>query len=840
MTALAAWTPVIALLMMASIHLAYFRRNARRDSQQFIALADLSFRTARGSARFGSTDWTRAHGQRLAGVYDVMGAGRDLAGADPTLFEPITGRVADALGTTLVLEGDTTLAAGRYIDTLVCTGDLLIADDCVFLSSVKVDGDLVVTGKAAFLKPLVVAGHTHIQGVTAISAGMVAKGELVVDGTLLVGDRNREGWVATGDCHVGGQIYLNGHIDSLTPEGGPLNGKAQGYGALIAMALAVIAYVIANPLAALAMGGTVGVFCASDVLTLNCDYPRHAADLEPAYAALAIIAAAFLLAGRAWFRGALAYPFVMTMAGLTVGTLLYDVTVSRPIIEEARIINDTMTVLGAAMLASFILSFAIMRRGRLSLGHAAIAIVVSFGAKIAAMVGFAIFRETIMGATELLMLFVVYTFGAFTVHLMALCGMLRHLDLSDERQAVIAPAKKSDRRTGTVDGLRGIAILLVVIYHYVPPEFFSFSLGKPINSILFVVAGFFFAALLLKNRKALDAGFAERIATLRGLLISRHLRIWPALALIVGFYLVLSLIDHGALTQQIRSTWPYYLTYLGYVPRWAYEQQAFPSHLWVVSAQETLILAFCAAFALFGLKAVRKSLWVLVAIGIASRMIGTATLMPLHTSMALETPLAVLDPLVLGMIVRFGLERTGIRSQLRRRLILSLIVTLAIWVVLPNWNMTYFGFAPLLSALATALAMTLSADEIRGRRIAAAGLSSPWLVFLGRISFGLFLLHPLVNTILRLSYTAITGVEMPWWALLAIGPALSIGAATLFARYFELPMRRFAGRQRAPRATLAVGTAPSLAGFAKTLHQSAKPAAASAVVAATAERRQAA
>ncbi len=795
MIALTLLAPVVALLMLAAVHIGYFRRNANRDSQQFIALADLSFRTSRGSARFGKADdWSAERGQRVAGIYDVIGLGGNAGGANPALFDPIGGRVAEALGKTIVLDTDAALASGRYIDTLLCTGDLIIDGDCAFLSPVRVDGDLIVTGNAAFLKPLIVAGHTRIGGVATISCGMVAKGEIAVDGILLVGQRTREGWVAASDCTVGGQIYLNGYIDSLATDNADGMASGSRRRALFAMVAAAVVYALSNPLAAVAMQYLAGVSCTSDLLALTCDYPRQPTGFGPSYGVLAIVAALFLIAGRAWFRSALAYPFVVTMATLTVGTLLYDVAAARPILEEARIINDTMNVLGAAMLASFMLTFAIISRGRLALGHAAFAMMLSFGAKIGALVGFGLFRETIMGATELLMLFVIYTFGAFTVHLMALCGMLRHLNLSAAQAKMAAPAKPADRRAGTVDGLRGIAILLVVIYHYIPTQFFSFSLGKPINSILFVVAGFFFAALLIKNRIALDAPLAVRWAIVRRVLMGRHLRIWPAFALIVGFYMVLALIDGGALTQQIWSTWPYYLAYLGYVPRWAYEANAFPSHLWVISAQETLIFAFSAALVTTGLKRVQTFLWPLVAIGIASRLFGTALLMPLHTSMALETPLAVLDPLVLGMIVRFGLDRTRMRSQLRRRLMLGIVFAIALWIVLPNWNMTYFTLAPLLSALATALVMTLSADEIRGRRIAAAGLSSPWLVFLGRISFGLFLLHPLINTVLRLGYTDVTGVEMPWWALLGVGPTISIGAAVLFARFVELPLRRLANR----------------------------------------------
>ena len=802
MTIWTAVAPLLVLLGLGAIHFGYFRRNCNRDSQQFIALADLGFRTARGSACFGQTDnWPLENGKRIAGIYEVVDPANDKRQANVKLFDPVIDRIANALGKRLILKDDTSLPSGRYIDTLVCQGDLLVEGDCVFLGPVKVGGDLIVTGNAAFLKPLTIAGHTRIQGVVLVASGLVAKGEVSVEGSLRIGERSREGWLSASDVHVDGRVFLNGHINSVGPAiAMPTAGPTQR-SAVAAIVLALLAYVVSNPLAVLAMQHIAGLTCQTDLATLSCDYPRQAAGPGLGYATFALATATILLASQKWLRSALIYPFLMMMGLLSAGTLAYDLLVNRQIVEEARIINDTMNVLGIAILASFVLTFILTRRSRLSMTHVSIAIAASFGAKIVALVVFGLFRETIMGATELLMLFFIYTFGAFSVHLMALCGNLRHLDMATVQAPAKPTVKARAKRSGTVDGLRGIAILLVVIYHYVPTHFFSFSLGKPINSILFVVAGFFFAALTLKHRAALEAPFAIRMRTLRDLLIKRHIRIWPALAVVVGFYIALSAVDHGVLTQQIRSTWPYYLTYLGYMPRWAYEAEAFPSHLWVISAQETLIITFCAVLAFVGLKRAQTGLWALVAIGIASRLIGTAWLMPTHTSMALESPLAVLDPIALGMIVRFGLDRTMMRSRLRRRLVLALVSTTALWIILPNWNMTYFTFAPLIAALATALVMTLSADEVRGRQVAASGLSSPWLVFLGQISFSLFLLHPLVNTVLRLSYTSVSGVEMPWWALIIVGPAISIGMATLFARHVELPLHTLSSRYgRTPKA----------------------------------------
>ena len=555
----------------------------------------------------------------------------------------------------------------------------------------------------------------------------------------------------------------------------------------LVVAIAVSGYLLANPLGVAAMAAA-GVGCRADLVAVNCAYVSDKPGNPAMMVGLALGAALMLFLSCHYWRDRVAHPFIATMAGLTTLTLAFDTLYRHPIVQEARIINDTMNLLSFVLLASFVLTAVVMRGYRATVLQAVAAVAVSFCVKIFAMAGFALLRTGISsGATELLLLFVVYTFGAFSLHLMSLSWML------DGGRAV-APSPAGRRgRDGTgsaVNGLRGLAIVLVVIYHYIPTQFFSFSLGKPINSILFVVAGFYFAALLTKYDTALNGSFRNRLNVAADLLLRRHVRIWPPLAIVVGCYLGLSLIDDGALTQQIRTTWPYYLTYLGYVPRWAYESRAFPGHLWVVSAQETLLFLFFGVIVVGGLRRMQRSLWMLVLIGFGCRLVGSALFFPDHPSMALETPLAVLDALCLGMLVRFKLVRRRTHYRLRRLLVLGVIGVGVALALLPNTDMTYFGLAPMLSALATALIMIVSADEVRGRRIAASMLASPLLGFLGTISFSLFLLHPLVNTLLRLSYTRISGVEMPWWALFATGVPLSIGAAWIFSRAIEDPLKR--------------------------------------------------
>jgi peptidoglycan/LPS O-acetylase OafA/YrhL len=785
MTLAAILAPTATLLVIVAIYHLYFQRHSARDTQQYIALTDPSYRTVRGVARFES-----ASGQRTAGVYDLVATDGSKRSLDPDLFRAARARVELGFGRRVTLAGDTVLADQRFTDTLICTGDLIIRGNCVFLSPVKVLGDLIVEGNASFARPLIVNGHSRIVGLAAIFAGMVAKGELSVEGTLLVGERGREGWLAASHVDAPGQLMLNGYIDTIETARNPHAQADDGAvdarpNAGWAMLMAVAGYLLSVPFGGWAMGEA-GIACHSDLTLLHCVYPPQPL-MSGGTVALGIFALFGYIVSRRWLRTSIAWPFAATMCIVTLIAVNYDLILVHPVLQESRIVSDTMNVLGFVMLASFALTLSILRRFHLSLRHAALAVLISFGTKTAAMLTFIAIRGAVGGATEMLVLFVVYAFGAFGIHLMAITSLIGH---ARPVTGHVAEPQGDSARTGAIDGLRGLAILMVVIYHYVPSHFFTFNLGKPINSILFVVAGFFFASLLLKHAAALQADVGTRARTLIQLLVRRHLRIWPMLAIVVGLYGVLSMVDHGPLTQQIRTTWLYYLTYSGYIPHWAYEATAFPSHLWVVSAQETLLALLCAGLALFGLPRVRAVLWMFVIAGVMARLAGTLMFMPHYPALALETPFAVLDPLTLGMLARFGLDRSTHRSRLRRRIAMGLFAAIVLWAVLPNWNSTYFTLTPLIAGLATTLVMVLSADRVRGRGIGRAGLAAPWLIFLGKLSLPLFLLHPLVNTVIRLIYAQATGVEMPWWLLFAVGPVLSVAAAWGFHRAVEEPLKR--------------------------------------------------
>ena len=225
-----------------------------------------------------------------------------------------------------------------------------------------------------------------------------------------------------------------------------------------------------------------------------------------------------------------------------------------------------------------------------------------------------------------------------------------------------------------------------------------------------------------------------------------------------------------------------------------YEEQAFPAHFWLISAQEQFVLVTLMVLALAPIRLLPSFLRGAVVLGVLARFVGCFLFMPSHPALATESPFAVADALALGMLCRVAITEQVSRTRLRRRFTLAAIVTFFAWAALPNTYAVYFGLFPLLAALLGCIIIFMMADDVRGRRFEKAMLGWPALVLLGRMSLSLFLLHPFVNTLVNLSYARLTGDLIPWWLLALIGPPLSVLVAYGYFRTVEVPIRKLRAR----------------------------------------------
>jgi peptidoglycan/LPS O-acetylase OafA/YrhL len=360
-----------------------------------------------------------------------------------------------------------------------------------------------------------------------------------------------------------------------------------------------------------------------------------------------------------------------------------------------------------------------------------------------------------------------------------------------------------------LDGLRGVAVLLVVVYHaherLLPGGFLGVD-------VFFVISGFLITTLLVQEYDA-----RGRVG-LRSFYIRRGLRLLPALLLMLAVYCLLASLAMGGALDHLADSG----IALFYMANWTralgFFRPMYLGHTWSLSVEEQFYLLWPLLLLLLLRSA--RSRWVVAFVPLGIALVSWAHRYNLsvagssfnRTFNGLDTRL---DGLMLGcaagVVVASGLLNGRARAALQSSLAvlaplaLGLLCYLAATIVLAATD-TFRGWLAVISAAALF-------PVLQGALGAATSplntlLSVRPLVWLGRISYGVYLWHyPLFRYMLH---------EMnlsPWWTLLA-GTAISLAAASASYYFVEKYFLRFKDRFE-PRAEMeAASRAPNPEGGA--------------------------
>jgi peptidoglycan/LPS O-acetylase OafA/YrhL len=130
------------------------------------------------------------------------------------------------------------------------------------------------------------------------------------------------------------------------------------------------------------------------------------------------------------------------------------------------------------------------------------------------------------------------------------------------------------RRIADLDGLRGAAAVLIVVYHVFQPYLPGCWMAV---DVFFVLSGYLITGIVLQHTMSWQF--------LKSFYIRRGLRIWPIYYLLILLLILAGLYDLKAL--------PYYLTYTQQVPRyWDGEMPAWKlmEHAWTLALEEQFYL----------------------------------------------------------------------------------------------------------------------------------------------------------------------------------------------------------------------------------------------------------
>ncbi len=313
---------------------------------------------------------------------------------------------------------------------------------------------------------------------------------------------------------------------------------------------------------------------------------------------------------------------------------------------------------------------------------------------------------------------------------------------ADQRAPAGGPSVRirSPGRRPQLDGLRGLAVLAVILNHFGPPIFERIGIGASVYGF-FVLSGFLITGILLRARAQAEQAGTGIGPALRAFYVRRGLRIFPA------YYLVLMVTALLGVPQVLHGlAW-----YLSYLANWHFAALGHwdgpVSHLWSLSIEEQFYLCW----PLMVLMVPRN--W-LPRIFVATVVLGPLSRAALYAwgvndLAAVLATSSTLDSLGLGACLAFLWEHESRSTELRRRARVAALVGIAVLSLL-TWSASLVGVdwpARLtLNRLTVALGFFWMVDrgaegfEGRAKRFLEWGP----LVYLGTISYGIYLYHNFV------------------------------------------------------------------------------------------------
>jgi peptidoglycan/LPS O-acetylase OafA/YrhL len=365
-----------------------------------------------------------------------------------------------------------------------------------------------------------------------------------------------------------------------------------------------------------------------------------------------------------------------------------------------------------------------------------------------------------------------------------------------------------------LDGLRGVAILLVLAFHLglVPGG----SLGV---DVFFVLSGFLITTLLVEEWQRRGS------ISLKNFYLRRVLRLWPA------FFTLLGICGLGALAQPSGKEAAEHrreiLVAACYVTNWpSLHQTSMPilGHTWSLSVEEQFYIAWpLALWLMLRLNLSRRRIILLVCMGILASALLRLTLYRLSHALGQDKAATVMrlymgtdtraDALLAGCLV--GLLFCGNLLPRSPGFLFwsgaaSLVATAGLaflaWRRCLDHSQYYHGlFTAVALMVGTLIARLLTGPS----RLAAFALESVPLVAVGRISYGLYLYHVPIIHWLR-------PPELGWHYPAATLLAAFLTFATAGLSYFciERPCLQLKGRfrQSAPAKAPWVRRAPAADG----------------------------
>jgi len=323
-----------------------------------------------------------------------------------------------------------------------------------------------------------------------------------------------------------------------------------------------------------------------------------------------------------------------------------------------------------------------------------------------------------------------------------------------------------------IDGLRTVAVGLVVFIHVLPTTTFPGEIGV---DVFFVISGFLITLILLKQLAR-----TETIALGR-FYANRALRLYPPLLVVVLFTVVVGVFPGQSLGESLKGA-AIALLYLGNIymtvtGSWLGDL----SHTWSLAMEEQFYLVWPAILLLLYRKRARVP-------AIATGLFLIAGLMLVGWMLTGDemqfNPLTRGVGLVIGCALAVLTRENHWYSPALSTA--GAIVFVAALVLVTAGYLPHLAMTPIAVLSVAPIVLQLA----YGRGLPTRVLSLPPVVYLGVISYEIYLWHyPILAVLFR-------GTALPGWAIAGVGIAATLILSVATHRYISAPVLRWRDRRR--------------------------------------------
>ncbi len=322
------------------------------------------------------------------------------------------------------------------------------------------------------------------------------------------------------------------------------------------------------------------------------------------------------------------------------------------------------------------------------------------------------------------------------------------------------------RRFPALDGLRAIAALLVVVFHFGGPAW-AVANGWVGVHLFFVLSGFLITTLALREESR------NGKISLANFYIRRAFRILPVYFAVLGIVVVFIYLRGGFHTTGLADAMPYYLTFTNeFVTNAPFTQS------WTLGVEQKFYLVW--PFLAFGIAALGFPKRLGLALGLAALMTALIPVLPYSGAYA---------PILIGCALAIALHHRKGFAALRvfTHPVASVPVLAAL--VLVQTNLTkieaVLGDGGTTGVLVYAVLAALLITSLIPRGPIAWFFSTPPMRFIGERSYSVYLLQGIVSTVVAGSIPQLGTAR----TLTAVGVTIAaLIVADVLYRWVEVPM----------------------------------------------------